>query len=343
MIYLGIILEIILLIALAIAIVLLLRMGRKKDESEMLIKMENQMLQFQKELSDNLGNNKQELERTKDIISQNTLKTMEMIKGLGSTVEKLTEEQKHATQLSEDLKYIFQRPKARGNYTEIMLEDMLERILPKGIWEKQYMLNEKSLERVDFAIKYNDRVVPVDVKFPIEHYNRYLNEDDENEKRELWKAFMKVIKDMLKDISSKYVHPELGTSEFAIMFIPSDTVYFDAVSQNSPEGLKNDIFEYAQEQKVLLAGPSTFYAFLQIVIAGLRSIEIFKNTQNIIDNIKRLEKNLSDFFNKYEEIGKHLDKAKSAYDTGENHYNRIRKRSVEIISMEGDIKQVEKD
>lgn len=343
MIYLGIFLEITLLIAVVVTIVLLVRLQRKKNDNEMIMRMENQMLQFQKELSENLGNNKQELERTKDIISQNTIKTMEMIKQLGSTVEQLTEEQKHATKLSEDLKYIFQRPKSRGNYTEIMLEDMLDRVLPKGIWEKQYMLNDASQERVDFAIKYNKRIVPVDVKFPIEDYNRYLNETDDTQRREYWKSFMKVIKNMLQDISKKYVHPELGTSEFAIMFIPSDTVYFDAVSQSSPEGLKNDIFEYAQEQKVLLAGPSTFYAFLQIVISGLRNIEIYKNTQNIIDNIKRLEKNLSDFFKKYEEVGKHIEKAKSAYDTGETHYERIKKRSTEIISMENDVKQIDKE
>lgn len=336
--------QLIILILLFINILLIvIMMIRRRNNNDIFNHLNTQFLEFQKDLNENMHLNKSEMEHTKDIISANTLKTVEMIKELSGTIARLTDEQKHSTKLTEDLKYLFQKPKARGNYTEIVLEEMLKRVLPEGIWHKQYNISGTERERVDFAIEYNNSIIPIDVKFPTDDYNRYVSEDDRKLKSELWNEFIKKLKMNIKDISAKYIKPEKGTSEFALMFIPTDSIYFDAISTENTEGFANTLFDFAQQNKVLLAGPSTFYAFLQIIIAGLRNIEIFKNTKTLLENIKKLERNMEHFSSKYEDIGNKLQKAREAYDVGNTHFDRIRKNSSDILKLDKNTEQITKE
>ena len=171
--------QLIILILLFINILLIvIMMIRRRNNNDIFNHLNTQFLEFQKDLNENMHLNKSEMEHTKDIISANTLKTVEMIKELSGTIARLTDEQKHSTKLTEDLKYLFQKPKARGNYTEIVLEEMLKWVLPEGIWHKQYNISGTERERVDFAIEYNNSIIPIDVKFPTDDYNRYVSEND---------------------------------------------------------------------------------------------------------------------------------------------------------------------
>ncbi len=317
--------EIIIVILIIILIFVSLKKNKKNNNDELLLKIDNKLLEFEKSFSNNLENNKKEIERTKDIISQNTLKTIETINQLTSTITKLTEEQKYATKLTEDLKYLFQKPKTRGNFTEIILEEMLDSILPKGIWEKQFSLNGKY---VDFVIKYKKHIIPIDVKFPIDDYNRYLNEENEKSKNDFFKSFLSHIKKNIEDIAKKYILPEKGTSEFAILFIPSDNVYFDIISNDTT------IFSFSQKYNVMLASPSNFYAFLQIIITGLKNIEIYENTKKIIENISKIQKDFQYFNKQYNDVGKFLDKATEAYNKSQTHYERIQNKTDKLIDLD---------
>ena len=322
--------ELTILILLIVFIIILLFKKNKNNEEEILLKIDKKLLEFEKSFSENINNNKQEWERTKDIITQNTLKTIETINQLTGTITKLTEEQKYATKLTEDLKYLFQKPKTRGNFTEIILEEMLDVILPKGIWEKQYQIDKTSQEKVDFVIKYRKNIIPIDVKFPIDEYNRYLHSEDDDEKTKYWKSFLKRIESNIKDISNKYILPDKGTSEFAIMFIPSDGVYYDIITQENG----NNIFDFAQKYKIMLSGPSNFYAFLQIIITGLKNIEIYENTKKIIENIHSIQKDYEYFNSKYQEVGKYINNAIASYNTSQKHYDKIKKKSDKIIDID---------
>lgn len=338
------ILGIISIILLGINVILLIMLiMRRNGNNEMFYRINSRLHEFEKGINDSINTNKQELERTKDIISENTKKTIEMIGELSGTIVRLTDEQKHATKLTEDLKYLFQKPKARGNYTEIILEEMLERVLPSGIWHSEYNISGSGSERVDFAIEYNDSIIPIDVKFPTDDYNRYLQEEDMQKREILWKEFIRKMKTVIKSISDKYIMPQKGTSEFAIMFIPTDSIYFDAISQENSNGFANDLFEFSQDKRVLIAGPSTFYAFLQIIITGLRNIEIFNNTKQLLENIRKLEKYIDYFSNKYEDVGSKLQKAMDSYDVSRTHYNRIKKSTEEILQFDSTENNNEKE
>lgn len=327
----GLISIVLLVVNILLLILLLLR---RSSNNEIFYRINSRLHEFEKGINNNIDTNKQELERTKDIISENTKKTIQMIGELSGTIARLTDEQKHATKLTEDLKYLFQKPKARGNYTQIILEEMLERVLPKGIWHSEYNISGSGTERVDFALEYNSTIIPIDVKFPTDDYNRYIQEIDELKREALWKEFIRKMKSVIKSIGEKYIMPQKGTSEFAIMFIPTDSIYFDAISQENSDGFKNDLFEFSQERKVLIAGPSTFYAFLQIIITGLRNIEIYKNTKQLLENIKKLERNLEYFSSKYDDVGSKLQKAVESYDISRTHYSRIKKNAEEILQFD---------
>ncbi|MDY6787222.1 MAG: DNA recombination protein RmuC, partial [candidate division WOR-3 bacterium] len=271
----------------------------------------------------------------------NTRKTIEMIEGLKGIITKLTSEQEHATKLTEELKYLFQKPKARGNYTEVILEEMLGRILPRGIWDKECNIKPETRERVDFIIRYNKRIIPIDVKFPIDDYKRYVNEEEEEKRERLWAEFIRTVKGLIKDISSKYISPENNTSEFAIMFIPSDSIYFEIISNDTSRNLGVDIFDYGREYQVMLAGPSTFYAFLQIIITGLKNVRIYENSKILIENLKKLEKKLEHFNSKYEDTGKYLEKAIESYNVSQTHYSHIKSNAENLIDMESEMEKEE--
>ena len=333
-----ILLILLLLLIVFVGIIMYLLIQQRKESS---ISVENKLLRFQNEISRDIGMNKQEMENTKDIISSNTRKTIEMIEGLKGIITKLTSEQEHATKLTEDLKYLFQKPKARGNYTEVILEEMLDRILPRGIWDKEYNVKPETSQRVDFIIRYNKRIIPVDVKFPIDDYKRYVNEEDDEKRDKLWAEFIRTVKSLIKDISSKYISPENNTSEFAIMFIPSDSIYFEIISNDTSRKLGIDIFDYGREHQVMLAGPSTFYAFLQIIITGLKNVRIYENSKILIENLKKLEKKLEHFNSKYEDTGKYLEKAIESYNVSQTHYSHIKSNAENLIDMESEMEKEE--
>ena len=145
-----------------------------------------------------MENTKRELETSKNIISDHAIKTLDTIKDMGSTVEKIVQQQKEAQELGTSLKYLLQTPKLRGNYGEEILEEMLDKILPKGVWEKQYPIDGN--ERVDAVIKCKDVIIPIDAKFPREIYEKYLDAEEGEEKKRNWKAYEDGLKVQINSI-----------------------------------------------------------------------------------------------------------------------------------------------
>ncbi|MCK4462963.1 MAG: DNA recombination protein RmuC, partial [Candidatus Omnitrophica bacterium] len=174
-----------------------------------------------------MENTKRELETSKNLISDHAIKTLDTIKDMGSTIEKIMQQQKEAQELGNSLKYLLQTPKLRGTYGEEILEEMLDRILPKGIWEKQYPIDEN--ERVDAVIKYKDVIIPIDAKFPREIYEKYLDAEGDEEKKRNWKAYEEGLKVQINSIKNKYMKPHKGTTDFVLMFIPSESIYYETI------------------------------------------------------------------------------------------------------------------
>lgn len=236
------------------------------------------------------------------------------------------------------LQNVLQNPKQRGVLGEFYLEQILKNTLPPGAYQLQYKLGEGLI--VDACILLDDRVLPLDSKFSLENYNRLLEAKPEEQE-----ALAKLFKEDLKrriDETSKYILPGKGTLDQALMFIPSEAIYYDLLANKV--GLGNvsgrNLVQYAAEKKVTIVGPSTLSAMLQTIMQGLRSIQVHKDTEKIRKNIEVLQKHLI-AHNAY------MLKLGSSLGTTVNHYNatfkelgKIDRDIVKITDAESSIEPV---
>ncbi|MBU1999491.1 MAG: DNA recombination protein RmuC, partial [Candidatus Omnitrophica bacterium] len=305
------ILIIVLLLAIA-AFMVFQHLWTKNDDMDKKISsaLNERFISFQDIIHKTMENTRREVEMSKNVISDHAVKTLETIKDMGSTVERIMQQQKEAQDLGNSLKYLLQTPKLRGSYGEEILEEMLDRILPKGLWQRQYSI--EGSERVDAAIIYKDTVIPIDAKFPREIYEKYLNAQDGDEKKRSWKLYEDGLKIQINSIKLKYIKPEKGTSDFALMFIPSESIYYETIAERNFLGQPCSIYEYARSNNVVPVSPNTFYAFLQVVMMGIRNLDIIGSAKKLQEALKKIEKNFNFFYRKYEDIGQALNKAQDA-------------------------------
>lgn len=289
-------------------------------------------LMFQDMIHKTMENARKEVESSKDVMSSHSIQTMKSIKDMQETISKLTEQQKNAEDLGQSLKYLLQTPKLRGNYGEEVLEEMLERILPKGLWQRQYTIDGS--ERVDAVVTYKDVVIPIDAKFPREIYEKYLNAQDNETKKRAWKLYEDGIKLQINAIKNKYIKPHKGTTDFALMFIPSESIYYETIAERNFIGSPCEIFDYARTNKVIPVSPNTFYAFLQIVMMGIRNIDIIKSAKKLQEALIKLERNFTLFYAKYEDIGASLDKAQESFKISNTHIKRFKDTVDSTIRLE---------
>ncbi|UCD55445.1 MAG: DNA recombination protein RmuC [Candidatus Omnitrophota bacterium] len=275
---------------------------------------------------------RREVEMSKNVISDHAIKTLDTIRSMGITLEKMLQQQKEAQELGNSLKYLLQTPKLRGSYGEEVLEEMLDRILPKGVWEKQFSI--EGGERVDAVVKYKDVAIPIDAKFPREIYEKYLNAQGDEEKTRNWKLYEDGMKVQINSIRNKYIKPHKGTSDFALMFIPSESIYYETIAEKNHFGEPCQIYEYARNNKVMPVSPNTFYAFLQILILGIRNLDIIKSAKKFQQALIKIERNFKHFYKNYGEIGSCLNKAQNAFKVGDTHIKRFKNNIESTLKLD---------
>lgn len=326
-------LGILVVLVLALITIVLLR-GRSGDVSALVRQaFKDDLLALQTGIRDDLNTARTSVETAKDVISTHAINTVREINTIGKTVQKLIQQQEEAQNLGQSLKDLLQAPKLRGNYGEAILEEMLDRVLPKGIWERQYSLDGG--ERVDCVVKMKDVVIPIDAKFPRDDYMRYLEAETPEEKVSFWRAFEVSVTRQATSIESKYVKPEEGTSEFALMFIPSKAIYYETIADANHLGQPSAILAHCQDHHVIPVSPNTFYAFLQMVVIGIRNAEVIKSAKKLQEGLATLERSFGLFYKKYEEIGRRVNQAAEAYRVGDGHIGRFKRNLDETLQLEG--------
>ncbi|MBM3253556.1 MAG: DNA recombination protein RmuC [Candidatus Omnitrophica bacterium] len=219
------------------------------------------------------------------------------------------------------LQDLLRAPKFRGGVGEFLLESLLAQILPGEHFETQYMF--KSGEKVDAVIKIGQHLVSVDSKFPLENFKRVLEAKAEEEKKSLKKKFIQDVKKHIDSIAQKYILPDEGTFEFAIMYIPAENVYYETIVKDEQAQEDLGIYSYALAKKVIPVSPNSFYAYLQVIILGLKGLKIEKSAKQIISGLSSLQGELDKFKEDFEIIGKHLSNTKSKYDEAEKRLDKF--------------------
>lgn len=227
------------------------------------------------------------------------------------------------------LQNVLANPKQRGVLGEFYLKQILENMLPPGSFELQYRLGEGLV--VDAIIRLDDKILPIDSKFSLENYNRIIEAKTED-KPLLEKAFKEDLKKRI-DETAKYIQPKKGTLEQALMFIPSEAIYYDLLAnQVGAAGVNGrDLMQYAAvDKRVTIVGPSTLSAMLQIISQGLQSLEIQKDTEMIRKNVEQLGKHLRGFDGFMQRLGNSLGATVGHFNSAHKELTKVDKDVVKI-------------
>jgi DNA recombination protein RmuC len=206
-------------------------------------------------------------------------------------------------------------PKLRGNIGEEILKDLLEQYLSHHQFALQYKF--KSGEIVDAIIKTKEGIIPIDAKFPLESFQRYLSSKDEKEQEKLFKDCIKSVRARIDEISRKYILPEEGTVDFAIMYIPSEVVYYEIIKS------KEDLDDYARSKKVYFVSPNSFYYFLRIIMIGMKGLQIQEDAKRVLEILSAVQKDVEKLGEILGIVTTHITHAKSAIDKVNNEYLKL--------------------
>lgn len=219
------------------------------------------------------------------------------------------------------LEDLLRAPKFRGGMGELFLNDLLSQILPPANFETQYAF--KSGEKVDAVVKIGMNLVPVDSKFPLENFKKFVEEEDEKTKDAYKKKFYADVKKHIDGIATKYILPDEGTYEFALMYIPAENIYYETILKDEAFGQEKSTFSYAMQKKVIPVSPNSFYAYLQVIILGLKGLQIEKSALSMLQSLGRIHGDLSRFKSDFQVLGSHLSNAKSKYEDAEKRLDKF--------------------
>jgi DNA recombination protein RmuC len=251
-----------------------------------------------------------------------------LIREITQELAKVGEGQRQVVSIADNLKNlqdILKNPKQRGVLGEYYLETVLKNVLPPNGYKMQYAFKDGTI--VDAVVLTKDGIIPVDSKFSLENYNRILEATDKTERERYENAFANDLKIRI-DETSKYVKPEEGTLDFAFMFIPSEAVYYDLLI-NKVGAIKSNnvnLIEYAAgKKKVMVVSPTTFLAYLQTVMQGLKALHIEEAAQKIGERVTELGKHLLSYDEYMQKVGKNLTTTVSAYNAAGKEFGKINK------------------
>src|SRR3989338_7079787 len=280
---------------------------------------------LQKQLTDQLGSSNKQM-------AAQYAQSAKIIRDVTQKLTELDRTNKNVGDIASELKTlqnVLQNPKQRGVLGEYYLEQILKNVLPPGSFELQYKLGEGMV--VDAVVKLDDKLLPIDSKFSLENYNRLVEAKTE-ERPALERAFKEDLKKRI-DEAAKYIKPGKGTLDQVLMFIPSEGIYYDLLANKV--GLagvsgRNLIQYAAADKKVTIVGPSTLAAMLQIIVQGLRSIDIHKDTEQIRKNIEQLSKHLVAHNGYMHKLGNSLGTTVGHFNTTYKELGKIDKDVIKI-------------
>jgi len=258
-----------------------------------------------------LGALDDKVDRRLEHASKQTNAIHKQLGDVGRATATLAEQAKELGQLQQ----VLRPPKARGGFGELLLGNLLRDRLPPQAYQLQYGF--KGGERVDAVIKV-DRLAPIDAKFPLDNFERLVDAGDEAERELHEKAFARDVKGHIDAIAGKYIRPDEGTYDFAFMYLPSEAIYYELVC-----GKTGALLTYAHERRVLPVSPTTLTAYLQVVLLGLKGLQIEQHAQEVMAYCAQLQKDFGRFKEDFDLVGTHLGRAQSKFVDAEKRLDKF--------------------
>lgn len=290
-----------------------LKMDRQNDQSMQMLNQNMQSLQssFQEKLDRTNSAINERLDNAARVISLVNRELGQMSQ-IGSTLQNFQE--------------FLKSPKLRGGLGEQGLKDMLAQTFPNELYQMQYKF--RNGQTVDAAIKIEAGIVPVDAKFPLENFNRILNAKSDEDRGEARRKFRSDFRVHVNAISKKYILPDEGTVDFAMMYIPSETVYYELISN------EQDLHDYAVKAKVIPTSPNTFFYYLRSIMLGLQGKKISEMSKQILSTLKIIQTETQKFGDNLGVLNRHVTNAKSTMDKVDSDFSRLAGKIDQVNMLE---------
>jgi len=272
-----------------------------------------------KENADVLGQTQQSLGERLDNAARVVGNVQRSLGGLEEANRKIYEVGKDIASLQE----ILRAPKLRGGFGEYFLEDLLAQILPAQHFSTQHGF--RSGEKVDAVVKLGSSLVPIDAKFPLENFKRMLEAASDEEKSRARRQFITDVKKHIDAIAGKYILPDEGTYDFALMYIPAENVYYETIIKDESTE-ERSLSHYALNKHVIPVSPNSLYAYLQAIVLGLKGMKVEDRAKEIIQYLSRRQGDFTKFRDEFALLGKHLGHAQSSYQSAERRLEQFEQR-----------------
>jgi len=298
----------------------------------------SQINELSRTVDKKLGESQKEMTQT---MRHQSSETSRIVADITEKITRLDETNKQVVSFADQLKNlqdILKNPKQRGILGEYYLETLLKNIMPPGSYQMQYPFPDGTI--VDAAVFVKDKVIPIDSKFSLENYNRISETNDQAEKERLEKVFVNDLKNRIVE-TSKYIQPEEGTMDFAFMFIPHEAIYYDLLINKIgavSEDTENLIQRAAGKYKVIIVSPTSFLAYLQTVLQGLKALQIEESAKDIIKRVGELGTHLRTYEEAHTKLGNALATTVNHFNKSNNEFKKIDK---DVMRITGDALSIE--
>ena len=319
------IVTIVLAIVVAVLVYFLLRRREAPaEEGNGMILLQQQLQNLEKTLDARVSESSKAMqEHSHRQFTESSRLIKEITQEVTSVKEIGRQTQSFAEQL-QSLQDLLKNPKQRGILGEYYLETVLKNVLPPGMYQIQYPF--KNGEIVDAAVFVNDKIVPIDSKFSLDNYNRFVSTQAGSAERDVAeKAFVNDLKMRIQE-TAKYIRPEENTMDFAFMFIPSEGIYYDLLTNQVGGGEDENLIQRAAgKYKVIIVSPTSFLAYLQTVMQGLKALKIEEKAVEIQQRVGELGKHVQAYESFYKKLGVSLGTSVSHYNAGYKELGKIDK------------------
>ncbi len=300
----------------------------KKDDEALKI-----MMEWMKEIKAGTESTKETMERE---IKETNKAINERLDNAGRVIAGLSKELGGMAQIGPDIRRLSETlasPKMRGNFGEEVLENMLNQVFPKEFCKFQYRF--KNGEVVDAAVKVGDLLLPIDSKFSMENYRLYKEAKTDEAIEDQRKLFLKDVKKRVDEIHKKYILPQEGTYDFALMFIPSEGIYLE-VAEDLPT------CSYARDKKVVMVGPNTLYLTLQTFLVSLRGQQINKAAQQVLAMINGIKQESDKFGKGLDTMANHVKNTNNSMATVIDGYTKLRGQIINAsnLQLDGEVEKM---
>jgi DNA recombination protein RmuC len=244
----------------------------------------------------------------------------------------MSEQARRLAELSKsiaDLQHILTAPKLRGGFGEEQLENLLAMVFAREQYRTQYAF--ASGDRADAVLLFPQGMVAIDSKFSLENFRRIADAESDSDKKTARREFLKDVRKRVDEIAGKYIRPAEGTLPFALMYIPAENVYYEAIIRDEDD---NGLYEYCVQKRVMPVSPNSLYAYLHTIVVGLKSLHVSQQAESILRQMESLRFEFEKFTDVYDKLGTHLKNAGKSYEDSTRALSKLENR-VENLAGSG--------